>query len=66
MPTVRLETLSAQPDAINWEFYKKHISKPGFVEAFEKSVSKDLKVCIVTLFLVHFVAYSFTSGSSTL
>ena len=35
----RLETLSAKPDAIDWIFYKQHVSKVGFVEMFEKSVS---------------------------
>ena len=35
----RLESLSAKPDPINWAFYKQHISKPGLVEAFEKSFS---------------------------
>ncbi|CAB4002843.1 ATP synthase subunit d, mitochondrial [Paramuricea clavata] len=35
--TVRLESLSAQPDAIDWAFYKQHVSKPGLVDAFEKS-----------------------------
>ncbi|XP_028395564.1 ATP synthase subunit d, mitochondrial-like [Dendronephthya gigantea] len=33
----RLESLSAKPDPIDWAFYKQHVSKPGFVEAFEKS-----------------------------
>ena len=37
--SVRLESLSAKPDPIDWAFYKQHVSKPGLVEAFEKSVS---------------------------
>ena len=35
----RLETFTEKPEPIDWEFYKQHVAKPGFVEAFEKAVS---------------------------
>ncbi|XP_046855551.1 ATP synthase subunit d, mitochondrial-like [Xenia sp. Carnegie-2017] len=35
----RLETFTEKPEPIDWEFYKQHVAKPGFVEAFEKAFS---------------------------
>jgi len=34
-----LDSISAKPEPINWDFYAKNISKPGMVEAFRKAVS---------------------------
>ncbi|KAK3717322.1 hypothetical protein QZH41_011552 [Actinostola sp. cb2023] len=31
-----LDTVSAKPESINWEFYAKSISKPGLVSSFQK------------------------------
>lgn len=32
-----LDSISAKPEPINWDFYAKNISKPGMVEAFRKA-----------------------------
>lgn len=34
-----LDSVSAKPEAIDWEFYSKNISKPGLVSSFQKAVS---------------------------
>lgn len=52
--TVRLESLSAKPDPIDWSFYKQHVSKPGFVEAFEKSVGETVQAIPVQVCTVIF------------
>lgn len=56
----RLETLSAKPDALDWSFYKQHISKPGFVEMFEKSVSLKYRTVVCG-----FEDFSFSVGTFT-
>lgn len=45
--TPSLDSISAKPEPINWDFYAKNISKPGMVEAFRKAVSWNIKLCII-------------------